>query len=604
MTNPKIRDTKLNVGKKPVKELLYTGKYERMNIKKIYQKVSDELKANNVKGQVMCSLMYPKGWRSGPATIIGKPVILHANVDYYGEDDDDEPNKFKQFAIFIIPAYGKKGGCSGLYNECLFDCLYQILQKDLPWKCDKELKQFLGLKINEKVHLDLIKKVETKLPKHKINVSGDHIYTSVKKSPHTIEIKLLQGHYSLKNKPLIQKGIAYEEKAPMIYQRDEYKYKVFDGLKIKTISFETFKNIRQNPRTSSYVLIHCDENLTLEQTFTNFVVDADKLKIETNGLINLYKTGSNLKTAMKLFYDMNKSLVPDTINQDEMFWIESSKCGPLIWCEQYEGECYKYDYVSNYPSIMADSKMLFPIRRGTFHMMTDKEFDELKFFPIGIYRCEVTVTKPKLFRENPKNYYTHIDLTRAKELGFSIELTQDKTPNALLYTRDQVIQGHYLFGDFVDVLFKLKKNGMKRAKGILNILWGALSQKNEMTLIIDESDDEPSTIEEDRTIMSINPLNEKKTIVKFVKNDYAYETPYARIAPFLLAKGRVKISKAIVEAEGSTNIKNIKRVHTDSMYATKKLDIVTGTNLGNMKFEGFCKNVKIFNNIKITGKFN
>ena len=47
----------------------------------------------------------------------------------------------------------------------------------------------------------------------------------------------------------------------------------------------------------------------------------------------------------------------------------------------------------------------------------------------GIYRCHIEVEDKKLIRQNKLDYYTHIDITRARELQFEITLIKDEQPN-------------------------------------------------------------------------------------------------------------------------------------------------------------------------------
>ena len=82
-----------------------------------------------------------------------------------------------------------------------------------------------------------------------------------------------------------------------------------------------------------------------------------------------------------------------------------------------------------YPSIMK-SKQLFPIKEGELKYINEFKSE---FFEFGIYRAIISGTTKK-FGFNPKNYYTHIDLTRAKELNLNIKLIVDSQPNFLHYS--------------------------------------------------------------------------------------------------------------------------------------------------------------------------
>ena len=606
---------------KPTQQIRYRGNFTRKQIKKMAQQVSNEFYRAGDKGQVMVSMKYPDfGTRSAPSTPLGEEVILFALSDYYDElDEEDEPDTIKEFSVYVLYDAPTGMGCTSIYNDCLFECLHHVLpMNEMPWKSNKELKDFLGIPEKAKIDIGHMKYVEYKLPKHKINVTGDHIYTSVKKTPHIINLEFLNSHCTLKNKVLYKKGVAQTEKNPLIYQFDDDNghINVFDGTRYGKMSKEVFKKIKNDPVNQGYILIPNEERekkkeltekgmiqpkamKTLKETYIDFCADADILKAETNGRVNLYKTGSNVNTALDLFYNMTSTINPEHIDQAEAIWIENATFSPLMWADKYEGECHKYDFSSKYPSIQASHYFLIALKAGEFKRLTQKEFDKLKFYQYGIYRCEIEESKPKLFRNNKLNYYSHIDLTRAKELNLKITLTdlEDDEPNFLYYSRDKLITGDALFGEYVKYLFPLKARKVPRSKKLVNVLWGGLCQKN----VYNEQfslTDPVKTIFKNRSITALNELSDGKYMVKYVDNSKRYETNYARLAPFLMAKARMHISQAL-----EPNLEFVKRCHTDSMFSIKKLDIKTSDDLGQMKYEGYCKNVKIFNNIKVVGMF-
>jgi hypothetical protein len=222
-----------------------------------------------------------------------------------------------------------------------------------------------------------------------------------------------------------------------------------------------------------------------------------------------------------------------------------------------------------------------------------------KGIDVGIYKCiihkSVDELIHKLFVFNRNNYYTHFDLMLARELDLTIELSTVK-PNAIIWGRSDYLRGEQVFTKYVDLLFDLKLKKIPGSKDILNIIWGALSQKNEITLTISEDSKEIINIEDDSIFSNVYPRNDKETIIKFCKNNNYYETNYARIAPFILARGRYYISKTV-----RPFIKYIKRLHTDGFISTVKLDLgdQIGTDLGQLK-EKYYSKVTIMNNIKIT----
>ena len=142
---------------------------------------------------------------------------------------------------------------------------------------------------------------------------------------------------------------------------------------------------------------------------------------------------------------------------------------------------------------------------------------------------------------------------------------------------------------------------MEIAKKCLNILWGALCQKNEisMTFDIDTKDD----INIKNEILEIWTSG-KKIHVKFVKGVRYFETNFGRIGPFLLARGRRMASKMM-----EPHLEHIVRVHTDGFISrvplkfkkmNASLDSVNiGSNMGDLKYVGYYPTLTIHNCISV-----
>ena len=74
-------------------------------------------------------------------------------------------------------------------------------------------------------------------------------------------------------------------------------------------------------------------------------------------------------------------------------------------------------------------------------------------------------------------------------------------------------------------------------------------------------------------------------------NNFVYD--FGRMKPFLLSQGRLKLCELLVN-----HIENIEQVNTDGFKSSKKLDIECGDGIGELRYEGERKNVKIINLIK------
>lgn len=415
-----------------------------------------------------------------------------------------------------------------------------------------------------------------------------------------------------------QKGIAIIEKKPIFLnstKTEDNKYYAYQGGYYTYITEDKYKDIRT--LTTDYMPIFIDKhdmvinknydkndnkstkwiNKELKQLYDEFIKDADILKKETNGLINMYKSGRNVKTAVELAYNfLNKNeIYSDKITLKESEWIENASMGPMLFADKYEGEAWKYDINSAYPSIYSNNNFLIPVKQGTFKKINSDEFLKKGFVSYGIYRCVIEYNdnnkdNSKIFKLNSANFYTSIEINYAVKLGFKVTLIEDDKDNFLEYLRINCKTGHECFNEYVKLLYPLRQNNniKERVKSLLNCLWGALTQKNIFTKIYDP--DVECELEGDCEIIEMVPYNETLYKIVYMKRNQPYETNWARIKPFILAKARIKISEFIRPYK-----EHIKRCHTDSMTSDIKLDIKHSLELGKMKLEktGHCviKNV-------------
>jgi hypothetical protein len=377
----------------------------------------------------------------------------------------------------------------------------------------------------------------------------------------------------------------------------------YDGEKEYKLSLDYKKEIYA--WKTPYILVNREPKLklSLKEEYDLFIHDADVLNKETEGLINLYKTGNNADTALNLFDKYTKIIKnPPLIKQVEASFI--SKCkGAIIFGTPYDGSAFKYDIKSMYPSIQA-STIKFPIDEGEILYLTNDEFHGMNYYKYGIYRVKVYKSDAdtnKLFRFNPEHYYTHTDLEVAKEIGLKYELIVDNQPNFIHYSRDKLMCGSEIFGEFVKTMFDYKQRKLPRSKGILNILWGKLCEKNVKKDIITATGPE-FLVPNDAYIMRIRPsnINEDENIIEYAYNDSVYKLGFARIGPFLISKGKSIISK-IMQPYKHICV----RSHTDSMVLTQEPEgLTTGNNLGELAYEGYANNCVIKNSMSLSGDFN
>ena len=190
----------------------------------------------------------------------------------------------------------------------------------------------------------------------------------------------------------------------------------------------------------------------------------------------------------------------------------------------------------------------------------------------------------------------------AKQLGFEVEMIVDSQPNLLYYPRDCLINGHKLFYKYIIMLFKMKENKSSneslktRAKSILNTLWGYLTSANIIEKIVKNSETEMTEIYDNRNIHRICPLKDGSLRIQITKNYKIFETNYARIKPFLLARGRKMIADLILDV--CPNGKDVVRTHTDSILSKTPLKLKESKyKLGSLVFKQSSEHAIVHNSV-------
>ena len=485
---------------------------------------------------------------------------------------------------------------------CLKRCI-----PELPWKTDKDFKSFLGLTELAKVPVSSFDVIQNELPKYRLVLSGDYTYASTSTSHHVVNISLYGGHYKLVTPPTKTRGIALTEKKPLVYNKNcNGSYRCYNGASYGeyNMSAKTFKKHRAIPRSSQWTLIPNNKGSSLRHTWKDWIKSADSLKHASDGLINLYKTGTPTKTAMELFNHYTKNIHAENITQVEADWITAAATGALIYGKEYTGPATKYDVVSLYPSLMANTNMMFPHSSGRFLKLescTENSDLSTRFslqkIPYGIYHCKVQKDSSCLnsFRWNRNNYYTSYDILNAFELGLEVNLIEDGKPNALVWDDDQLIPGDVLFGEYVNCLFSLKQKSIPKAKNILNCLWGVLCQQKTNRFVIKGE----FQLKEHHHLISIQPKGDIYIVVTRDANS-PFATNWARLKPFLLSMGRLYVARLIREYR-----EHVVRIHTDGFLVdgTYEGDIEVGTALGQLRHESHCDNVSVENSMKVIGTF-
>ncbi|GAM27646.1 hypothetical protein SAMD00019534_108220 [Acytostelium subglobosum LB1] len=561
------RDIGGRLKKTGVTEIKLTGNYSRADIERIAQRDSNTLQRYGANARI-------------------EVVLDYGNHQY-------RSGKFTK---------GKAGGCDGEWNNCLYYCLLDAYPEQVTEHFGKpsRLKMFLGLDVKQKVSIKSIPELEDRL-NIRINVKGDHCYASTSRATREVNLILTNGHYKLdKEGTYVGKGIRFTR----YNERDVYitpiafKYlkgdqvQLYDDVEYTTISLEEFINRKKRKYQGKCEYIRILSGMTLQETLDSFKADADMLKEHTNGVIDMYTTGQNInKAAIKLFLSYNKTVKPEPIGQMEGEWIKKSAHGPLMMAIQHIGALYKYDVARMYASILRSGGFMIPIKCGEFKHLTDEELSAMKSIPFGIYRATINGTHGA-FKINKNDYYTHYDLIFAKELGLSFNLKTGNKANALNYDSNCRKFGCDLFGKYIDQVLgwidacEPKSRLEELCKCLYQRLWGALSKRNKTKQcanmkcdaeVIETSDGQKTikhieiNVDEDYSIDRITPTSNGSAMIKSACNTDMFDTPFARIMPFIISRGRKMIGTIIKD-----DIDCIKRLHTDGFVSTKPWTEKTG----------------------------
>ena len=572
----------------------YKGVTKNQIIKEV-EKIQALYKKQKINASFEISLKYPEQWLTGSLFGIDDHPELFDPIEYEQKNSKKvkvktEQSHFTGYDIFIFkePKQKTKGGISDDgNNNCLYDCFKICLGSKNPWNTPAELKKYLKVGINDKVDINLIHLIEKKLKNIKINIYGDAVYISPSTAIRTINLNLINSHYTIKENEFsrnIKNKIAFKEKTILLYNKKSFYG--YDGDKIFYVSKELLSDIYNNK--TEYIIIQKDNNeLTFEQEYIEVIQTADTLKKASKGQINLYKTGSNVVTALNLFNKFNKVIIPDKISQLESTFINGALCGGLIFYNKYDGPLYDYDIISFYPSMLLSS-MLIPVKEGEFKKVTQDELDNCEYFLNGIYKCIIEPSMNKsinhLFRFNKNSYYTNYDMRQARHLGLKMRIIDDNQANLLYYNSSKCIKANDLFNDYINLLYPMKQQKITGAKMLINLIWGALSTKLIKKKYFQLTDD--IIIHDNNNIESIRMLDDGKTYqIKTSDNDKIFKYDYGRIAPFLVSCGREKIAKII-----QPNIDKIVFTHTDGFFSSERLDVVTSDEIGGLKYCGYCPN--------------
>lgn len=602
-------------------------------MREFVQGVTKKLEAQGLDIKVSTTIKIPLnnnkkfGWKSGRMTSGSAPIQVWTpawgtddkNADELDDWYDDGNGKVSDFDIFIqaIPKNKTKGGRDE-NNDCLYNALYKVLKETLTdkWKYANTFKKALGLKRDEMVDCaESMDQIESAL-NVAIFVEGDVKRTPKIKAKTSVHLVLSDNHYTVKKeKKAHQPTFSFKEKKPVFYHFDtkERLYYFYDGDCLQEEPYETFSERFKNSYQSDEYLLKCSNKNKLKEEYDEYVYNADKLKLITNGRINMYKTFTIVNTALKIFYDLIQHIdEPDTIDDNEAEFILGTYRGGILFHEKGEFTVSKGDVCSMYPSIMS-SQVMMPYKKGEFQTITQEQLMSMKnkkgeiIFKCGIYHANITPnkeSKTKLFslksKECEYKYFTHVDMQQALKLGFDINIIEDGKANFLFYPNESMLTAKNIFKHYVDFLFPLKQQHTDLAfiKRILNVLWGALCERR-VSSKHTFCEGSTITLNENEEVTKVKKLHDELYVVECEEIGSRFKSGFARIGPFITSHGRKLIGNLALEHVD--DYATIKRIYCDCILTTEqlKLTLKEECNLGEFGLEHDLQTVEIVDAKKV-----
>ena len=283
-------------------QVLIKQKMDKNEITELGTKLSKQFKNNGVDGSFTIAIKSDYGWRSSRMANFGDDAKLYDVTEYAKDEDQDDYDEVAFYFIETQLRPSTSGGADDKNNDCLYNALKSVLYSRLPWDTPLDLKLYLKINIHDKIDISNIPLIEKKLKSFQINVSGDYTYISTIKSMKVINLKLLNGHYTIEdnkaNSKNNKKHVSFKRRLPIIY--DKNRFIGFDGKQEIYISKEFRAKIYD--WDTDYILVNrSDAKLSLKQNYDIFMKDAKELNTLTKGHIDLFKTGNDKTTAMNLF---------------------------------------------------------------------------------------------------------------------------------------------------------------------------------------------------------------------------------------------------------------------------------------------------------------
>lgn len=564
------------------------------------------------------------------------------------EGDGDPLERVTSALLISRPIFRPAGGCSddgagAGKNDCLWRAVasgYNGLSPD-KLMTDELLRRNVGAPPAPALipaTPAIFAKLEGCMPGVALLVEGDVQWSSGRQAPRSLRLRIERQHYTRCCQPsrnathrtvtAKREGLPVRLAQVAAPAEGEVTIHAADGSS-QVITIEEYEDMRRRPREAPFLIVRPLLGASVEtpEQRANFWAqrhEAREALLANHGL-DLDHFATMKDYALEL-WRLRSAMVPDPAEiragSLEEAAIDQAFRGGLAWAEKgWEGPAVGLDVRSMYPRIMS-SRVELPMTEGTATRL-----DSLgEVVGVGLYRAriEVPAAMRALWRgEAAAAWYTHDDVKIARLLGGSVTLAADGEANAILYAsgringfaafgkyRDEEKSGSYDRRDvknqhgFVPRLYELKRSGSPAvaayAKTALNILWGALGERNrrvmwfaadDASVVVPDHIEQISSTERGAGVAPKLRMKVRDTGAREFRHNFA------RWVPFITARARLTVAEMLLPHVGK-----LRRIHTDGFVLEgdipADLEAKIGDELGDLKVEhrGHCK---VFNTNKV-----
>jgi hypothetical protein len=280
----------------------------------------------------------------------------------------------------------------------------------------------------------------------------------------------------------------------------------------------------------------------------------------------------------------------EKIEIDESLWINNCSNNALQYCKKGIYEIvYSYDFSFNHPKLLASDEFNIPTKKGQELILNEIPKDlQYGYYRMKIYFNNKTI-QYKIFRMSDDDVYTNYDIELLRELQTKYEveidyhLIMDNKPNVYLYDDECLKSGNALFGKWYNNMNNLRNKYKDNylIKHLSSKLWGVFSQNTKICISEDDIIKQGLDIGNENHDYLISKVINKKTHTYYELIDTHKPFRYnIRLKPFITSIARKKTALLAME-----NIKNVIRIHTDSVSFIEPLDSDIVKSYGNLKYE-------------------